>query len=87
VSLMFTQISGLRIYPPHNWPQVEDGVETVRYNAHPIIRWLSKRLPIRPYVDAEYIKYKDGDAIVDNIRGAVFCSHRQYDYLKQELCK
>ncbi len=80
--MTINSLFGLRIYPYGNWPQVEDGTEIVRYYAHPIIFWLSKWLPIDPYVDAEYTKYKDADALVDKVRGAMYCSHKQYYALK-----
>ncbi len=80
--MTINSLAGLHIYPYDPWPQVEDGVEVVRYYAHPIIFWLAKWLPIDPYVDAEYIKYKDADALVDKIGGVMYCSHRQLNALK-----
>ena len=45
---------GLKIYPQANWPRVQDGTRQVRFPAHPLICWLARWLPIKPYIEATY---------------------------------
>ncbi len=75
--------SSIRILPSHYWPQVEDGIETFRFEAHPIIKWLAKWFPITPYVEMERMKYKDSDPIFDESTGSLLCSYAQADYLRR----
>jgi len=77
--------AGFRIMATPHWPQVEDGTRTVRFECHPIIRWLARWLPIRPYVEATYINYKDSDMLLDRARGVVYCSLAQENVLRREI--
>jgi hypothetical protein len=80
-------IGGIKIMPSHHWPTVQDGTKTIRFPAHPIIQWLSRWLPITPYVEGIYPKYRDADAIMDHSRGTLFCSYAQADLLRRELSR
>ena len=81
---MFSYYSSCALIKPgHYWPRVEDGVETLRFEAHPFIKWLARRLPVTPYVEMEVTKYRDADPIFDTRSSAIYCSHAQADVLRQ----
>ena len=44
-------ISGVNIYPLSPFWVWKGEYEPVRYDVHPIIKWLSKYLPIDPWID------------------------------------
>ena len=75
--------SGIQIRPSHYWPKVEDGTETLRFEAHPFIKWLSQWLPIDPYVEMELMKYRDADLMYDKRSGAIYCSYAQADAIRR----
>ena len=72
-----------KIYPQVNWPRVQCGTYKVRFPAHSLIVWLSRWLPITPYIEGTYTKYRDADPIL--MSGKIFCSYAQYQYLRQKL--
>lgn len=73
----------LRIMPSHHWPKEVDHVDTVRFPAHPFVRWLARWLPITPYVEARYERYRDCDPLHDRERNILYCSHAQADALRR----
>ncbi len=72
---------GLKIIVNNYVQQVFSHNETVRFAAHPFIKWLAKFLPITPYVEAEYPRYKDADPLM--IGDALYVSPAQYKTLKE----
>ena len=70
-----------------HWPQVEDGTRTERFDVHPIIKWLAHWFPIKPYVEATYVNYRDADMLLDTQRGVVYCSLAQENAIHRELGK
>ena len=76
---------GLRISPQAHWPRVQDGARQVRFAAHPLICWLARWLPIKPYVEASYPRYRDRDPLI--IGDRLFCSFAQYDELKRTIAR
>ncbi len=78
-ALLGPPVPRLRVQPSHYWPKVEDGTETLRFEAHPIIKWLARWLPITPYVEMEVTKYRDADPMQVKATGVIYCSHAQAD--------
>ena len=76
-------VARLRVQPSHYWPRVEDGTETLRFEAHPFIKWLARWLPITPYIEMEVTKYRDADPMHDTRNGILYCSHAQADALRR----
>ncbi len=72
-----------QVRPSHYWPRVEDGTETLRFDAHPFIKWLARWLPITPYIEMEVTKYRDADPMHDTRNGILYCSHAQADALRR----
>lgn len=74
------EFAGLRIVADLNWPREFAGYETYRSPAHPFIIWLSRYLPITPYIEGQTPSYRDRDPLI--VGGTVFCSPRQYAELR-----
>ena len=75
---------GLKIYPQANWPKVQDGTRQVRFPAHPLICWLARWLPMKPYIEATYPRYRDQDPLI--MGDHVFCSFAQHEELRRAAC-
>jgi hypothetical protein len=78
-------VGSLRVMVVQPWPRVPLGVEAVRLPAHPIIIWLSRWLPIDPFVEIAVPRWRDADMLVDRDRGVVFCSAKQLAAIEQEI--
>jgi hypothetical protein len=76
---------GMQIYAQANWPKVQDGVRKVRFPSHPLIIWLSRWLPITPYIEGTYPRFKDADPVIAGNK--IFCSLAQYDYIKRSCAR
>ncbi|MCP4900098.1 MAG: hypothetical protein GY906_24270 [bacterium] len=77
------QLGGVRIMPSPHHPTEFSHMETVRFAAHPLIRWLARWLPIEPYIEAEYARQKDCAAIFNGYNNTLYCSLAQADYLRR----
>ena len=77
----------VQVCPSHYWPRVKDGTETLRFEAHPIIKWLARWLPITPYVEMEITKYRDADPMQVKATGVIYCSHAQAIALRRACTK
>ena len=75
----------VKIYATVHWPVEFSHMETRRFEAHSIIKWLARWLPITPYVECYYPVYKDKPAMFDQRTGHVYCSLRQERAMLQEL--
>lgn len=70
--------AGYRVVADINWPRLPDGIETVRdYNVHPLVKWLARWLPIKPYVEALRPRFRDRDPMIDERHGIIYRSPRQ----------
>jgi hypothetical protein len=78
-------IGGLKLIIQPNWPVDLVGEETYRSPAHPFIKWLSRWLPIDPWVEYKRPLYRERDPLIHDASGTVFCSAKQYDRLKREI--
>ena len=67
----------------HDWPQVPNGVETVRFDAHPAIKWLARWLPIKPHVEAAYPRFRDADPYM--LDGKLFMTPTQEAAFRRSL--
>lgn len=76
-------LGAIQIFSDPNWPTEFSHMETVRFEAHPLIKWLARWLPIQPYVEVRYARYKDCDPLMSD--RAVYCSPRQADFLRREI--
>jgi hypothetical protein len=78
-------INGFKVVvPAYHWPQEQTGVE--RLPAHPLIIWLARWLPLRTWW-AERPIYRDSPMMIDQRRGYIYCSERQYQDLKNETAR
>lgn len=57
------------------------GQETMKFQAHPLIKWLARWLPIKPYVEASYPRYRDPDPVM--MGNTVICTAAQARELKR----
>tara|TARA_A200000113_G_scaffold196166_2_gene187058 strand:- start:34 stop:309 length:276 start_codon:yes stop_codon:yes gene_type:complete len=73
---------GLKVQVVRDWPQVQKGFRTVRFDVHPIVQFLSRFTPIKPYIEAEYPNYVDDDPKLFMGR-TLLCSAAQYQDLKE----
>lgn len=78
-------VAAFLIFGQPHWPTVRDGTYVRRFPAHPLVCWLARWLPIDPYVDVEYPRYRDADPLVDARAGIIYCSVAQAETLKREL--
>ncbi len=78
-------LGGFRIYPNAHHPTEFSHMERQRWRAHPLICWLARYLPINPWVEAEFPRYRDCDPWVEQARGAIYCSLAQAANLRKEL--
>ena len=85
VGMMFNDFGGIRIVDNPQHPVEFSHMETVRFEAHPFIKWLARWFPIEPYVEGKYPRYKDCDAII--IGRIVYCSPRQTAQLRREFSR
>lgn len=76
-------INGFKVVvPTYEWPREKSGVE--RLPAHPLILFLARWLPLRTWW-AERAMYRDSPMLVDDRRGYIYCSARQYQALQAEV--
>lgn len=60
--------------------------ETVKYDVHPIIKWLSKYLPIDPWIEGKKPIFKDDNADkCFRIGNKFFVGNSAFRAIKQEL--
>jgi hypothetical protein len=68
---------GIPLYiGPEPWPQEDDGFIVHRYEAHPLVKWLARYLPITPYVEVQRRKTKDSNPFM--FLGGMHVSRRQH---------
>jgi hypothetical protein len=77
-------LGGMQIQPSKFWPKVEDGFETKRVTAHPLIHWLARWFPIEPWVEVQVRRLKDADPVIYMGR-VICCSYAQYEVLRQRF--
>jgi len=71
---------GLQVHIHHMPPQYSHH-EPCRYTVHPLISWLSKFLPIDPWIDGQRPVFKDVNPVV--IGGKLYVSLKQYEELRR----
>lgn len=54
---------------------------TVKFDVHPFIKWLSKFLPITPYIEADYPD--DADPLYMRANNTLVMGERTFDALKR----
>ena len=70
------------VVPSYPWPREQSSVEQLP--AHPLILWLARWLPLRTWW-AERPVYRDSPMLIDDRRGYIYCSERQYQALQAEV--
>ena len=70
----------MKLCPSLQWQEHPTRKYTQRYAAHPFIIWLSKYLPIKPFIDCEWADDKDPIYMAEN--NTLFMGYRTYERLK-----
>lgn len=81
----FGPFGGMQIIQSHHWPMVPDGFGVKRIAAHPLIHWLARRFPIKPWIEAQVPRFKDADPMIDQRRGVIYCSPAQFAELRRGM--
>jgi hypothetical protein len=72
------------VVPGYEWPREQFKIE--RLPAHPLILWLARWFPLRTWW-AECPVYRDSPMLVDDRRGYIYCSERQYQAMQAEAVR
>lgn len=81
-------IPEIRVVPVGMWPKkmVQAGTDTriIRRDAHPIIRWLARFLPIIPYVEwpVQIPRYIEVDSDPIRMENTIYCSPGHAEQIK-----
>lgn len=77
-------IGGLRVIIVPDWPREVVDHEAARdYDIHPVVKWLARWFPIRPYVEYQRSIYRDADPQIHKGTSSIFCSPAQAEALKR----
>lgn len=76
-------LSGFQIHISHMLGTHPTRQYKVRFNVHPIVKWLARWLPINPWIEAEYPD--EADPIL--MGRIMFCPPRAYEKLMAEFKK
>ncbi len=88
-SFLASSFSGIQIFAsPHHPTEFSHWAEERRkWKAHPIVCWLAKWFPVKPYVECSYKRpvTKDCDPLFHEAKGIIYCSLAQEAAIRRQF--
>jgi hypothetical protein len=76
---------GIQVRVTDLLPRVLDGFTEKRIPGHPLILWLSRWLPIDPWIVMAVPKTKPADPIYDRENGVIYCAPEHYRQIRMAI--
>lgn len=79
----FSELCGVKVVIRE--PRFRNELQTVRYDVHPIIRWLASFLPIDPFIECEkYLPVEYDRGLIERFGNTLIMTEYTLDQIKKE---